>query len=81
MVTQRPAPADNTPITVSDKVVVRAGGAVSAPVLDNDVSPAGDRLTLLSDLSSSDTPGQLAVVAPIDVTGDNGTPRLVFRPQ
>ncbi|HEX5917617.1 MAG TPA: fibronectin type III domain-containing protein [Nocardioides sp.] len=72
VVTQRPAPADNTPITVSDKVVVRAGGSVSAPVLDNDVSPAGDRLTLLNDLSSSDTPGQLDVVAPIDVTGDVG---------
>lgn len=72
VVTQRPAPVDNTPITVSDKVVVRAGGSVAAPVLDNDVSPAGDRLTLLNDLSSSDTPGQLAVVAPIDVTGDVG---------
>ena len=46
--------------------------SVAAPVLDNDVSPAGDRLTLLSDLSSTDTPGELAVVAPIDVTGDVG---------
>ncbi|MBD3924932.1 fibronectin type III domain-containing protein [Nocardioides cavernae] len=72
VVTQRPAPADNTPITAGDKVVVRAGGSVAAPVLDNDVSPAGDRLTLLNDLSSSDTPGQLAVVAPIDVKGDVG---------
>ncbi|MGF9755243.1 Ig-like domain-containing protein [Microvirga sp. 0TCS3.31] len=72
VVTQRPAPADNTPITAGDRVVVRAGGSVAAPVLDNDVSPAGDRLTLLNDLSSSDTPGQLAVVAPIDVTGDVG---------
>lgn len=72
VVTQRPAPVDNTPITVSDKVVVRAGGSVAAPVLDNDVSPAGDRLTLLSNVSSSDTPGQLPVVAPIDVTGDVG---------
>ena len=51
---------------------MRAGGSVAAPVLDNDVSPAGDRLTLLNDLSSTDTPGQLAVVAPIDVTGDVG---------
>lgn len=72
VVTQRPAPEDNTPITVSDKVVVRAGGSVAAPVLDNDVSPAGDRLTLLNDLSSTDAPGRLAVVAPIDVTGDVG---------
>ncbi len=72
VVTQRSAPADNTPITVADKVVVRAGAAVSAPVLDNDVSPAGDRLTLLGDLVASETPGQLEVVAPIDVTGDVG---------
>ena len=46
--------------------------SVAAPVLDNDVSPAGDRLTLLNDLSSTDSPGQLPVVAPIDVTGDVG---------
>ncbi|MCW2736952.1 Ig-like domain-containing protein [Nocardioides sp.] len=72
VVTQRPAPADNTPITVVDRVVVRAGAAVSAPVLDNDVSPAGDRLTLLGDLVDSETAGRLEVVAPIDVTGDVG---------
>ena len=29
VVTQRPAPADNTPITAGDKVVVRAGGSVA----------------------------------------------------
>ncbi|WP_210439941.1 Ig-like domain-containing protein [Nocardioides xinjiangensis] len=73
VVTQRPAPADNTPITVSDRVVVRAGASVSVPVLDNDVSPAGDRLTLLNDLVESQTPGQLDVAAPIDVTGDLGS--------
>ena len=72
VVTQRPAPADNTPITAGDRVVVRAGSSVSAPVLDNDVSPAGDRLTLVSDLIDSETPGELDVVAPIDVTGDVG---------
>ncbi|KRE96989.1 hypothetical protein ASG76_18355 [Nocardioides sp. Soil774] len=72
VVTQRAAPADNTPITVADKVVVRAGSAVSAPVLDNDVSPSGDRLTLLNVLVDSETPGQLEVVAPIDVKGDVG---------
>jgi hypothetical protein len=72
VVTQRPAPVDNTPVTAADTVVVRAGASVSAPVLDNDVSPAGDRLTLLNDLVDSETPGQLEVVAPIDVTGDVG---------
>ena len=72
VVTQRPQPADNTPVTVADRVVVRAGASVSAPVLDNDVSPSGDRLTLLSDLVDSETPGQLDVVAPVDVKGDVG---------
>lgn len=72
VVTQRPQPADNTPITAADRVVVRAGSSVSAPVLDNDVSPAGDRLTLLSNLVDSEMPGQLQVVAPVDVTGDVG---------
>ncbi len=72
VVTQRPTPADNTPITANDKVVVRAGAAVAAPVLDNDVSPSGDRLTLLSDVTDSATPGELDVVAPIDFEGDAG---------
>ena len=72
VVTQRAAPADNTPITVTDRVVVRAGASVSAPVLDNDVSPSGDRLSLLADLVDNETPGQLGVVAPIDVTGEVG---------
>ena len=72
VVTQRAAPADNTPITVADKVVVRAGAAVPVPVLDNDVSPSGDRLTLLNDTVDGETPGQLDVQAPIDVTGDVG---------
>ncbi len=72
VVTQRPQPADNTPVTVADRVVVRAGASVSAPVLDNDVSPSGDRLTLLGDLVDSETPGELEVIAPVDVTGDVG---------
>ncbi len=72
VVTQRPEPTDNTPITVADKVVVRAGAAVSVPVLDNDVSPAGDRLTLLNDVADSATAGEIEVLAPIDVTGDAG---------
>ncbi|CAM3626388.1 Ig-like domain-containing protein [Nocardioides zeicaulis] len=72
VVTQRPAPADNTPITVNDRVVVRAGSSVSAPVLDNDVSPSGDRLTLLANVADSDVPGELDVVPPIDVKGDVG---------
>ncbi len=71
VVTQRTAPQDNTPVTVADRVVVRAGTAVSVPVLDNDLSPSGDRLTLLSDLADG-VPGQLEVVRPPDVKGDVG---------
>ncbi|MFB9312652.1 Ig-like domain-containing protein, partial [Nocardioides plantarum] len=60
VVTWRPAPADNTPVTEDDRAVVRAGGAVSVPVLDNDFSPAGDELELVSDLPDQDA-GVLAV--------------------
>lgn len=72
VVTQRAAPADNTPLTVADKAIVRAGSSVSVPVLDNDVSPSGDRLTLLQDLATGGPSGQLDVVAPVDFTGDKG---------
>jgi hypothetical protein len=65
VVTWRPAPTDNTPVTEDDRVVVRAGGAVSVPVLDNDFSPAGDELDLVSDLPDQDA-GVLAVRAPGD---------------
>ncbi|WP_134766967.1 Ig-like domain-containing protein [Nocardioides sp. 1609] len=47
VVAWRPAPDDNTPVTETDRVVVRAGGGVSVPVLDNDFSPAGDELELV----------------------------------
>ncbi len=71
VVTQRTAPQDNSPITVTDRVVVRAGTAVSAPVLDNDTSPSGDRLSLLTSLADG-TPGELPVTVPVDVKGDVG---------
>ena len=60
--TQRPAPADNTPVTVADRVVVRAGAAVSAPVLDNDVSPSGRPPHPAQRPRRQRTPGQLEVV-------------------
>ncbi|WP_148611356.1 fibronectin type III domain-containing protein [Nocardioides rubriscoriae] len=65
VVTWRPAPADNTPVTEVDRVVVRAGGAVSVPVLDNDFSPAGDELELVGDVPGQDA-GVLAVQGPGD---------------
>ncbi len=70
VVTWRPAPDDNTPVTETDRAVVRAGGAVSVPVLDNDFSPAGDELDLVADLPGSDA-GVLEVRPPGD---DDGVP-------
>ncbi|QBX54726.1 hypothetical protein EXE58_04090 [Nocardioides seonyuensis] len=69
-VTQREQPADNTPITVTDRVVVRSGASVAAPVLDNDSSPSGDRLELRTDIT--ERPGVLDVLAPRDYDGGPG---------
>jgi hypothetical protein len=71
VVTQRPQPEDNTPITTPDHAVVRSGSSVTVPVLDNDISPSGDRLTLMTDVAEG-TPGELRVVAPVDFQGDRG---------
>ncbi|WP_159081367.1 fibronectin type III domain-containing protein [Nocardioides sediminis] len=70
-VSLRPAPKDNSPVTASDRVHVRAGTSVTAPVLDNDLSPSGDRLSLLGDVVEG-APGELEVIAPLDVKGDVG---------
>lgn len=70
-VSLRPVPKDNSPITAADRVVVRAGTSVTAPVLDNDLSPSGDRLSLLGDVVEG-APGELEVIAPIDVKEDVG---------
>ena len=61
----RDAPEDNTPVTETDRVVVRAGSAVTVPVLDNDFSPAGDELDLVADTPDADA-GVLAVRPPGD---------------
>ncbi len=71
-VSQRPAPADNTPVTTTDRVHVRAGTSVTAPVLDNDISPSGDRLSLVAD-TAQEVPGELEIDVPVDVKGDVGT--------
>jgi hypothetical protein len=60
VVSWAPPPADNTPITEVDRVTVRAGGSAVVPVLDNDFSPAGDRLSLVTDLAAEE-PGRLTV--------------------
>jgi large repetitive protein len=69
VVSQQPAPADNTPVTEPDRITVRAGAAVSIPVLDNDFSPSGDALSLVSHVTGV-TAGQLEV----QVQGDQKVP-------
>jgi hypothetical protein len=65
VVTQAPRPADNAPVTETDRVTVRAGAGVAVPVLDNDFSPAGDTLSLVPDVAGEE-PGQLTVLRPGD---------------
>ncbi|WP_162794346.1 Ig-like domain-containing protein [Nocardioides houyundeii] len=71
LVTQRPQPEDNTPVTAPDRAVVRAGSVVVHPVLDNDFSPSGDPLQLVGDAVQG-APGQLEVLAPADYKGSAG---------
>ena len=78
VVTQRPEPADNRPVTVVDRAIVRAGSSITVPVLDNDSSPSGDRLMLTGE-SSEGVPGELDVIAPIDVTYEPGRAYLAGR--
>lgn len=54
------ASAGQAPIAVADAVTARAGTAVDIPVLDNDVSPRGERLELHPDVEGSGTDGELA---------------------
>ncbi|MEO6509459.1 MAG: Ig-like domain-containing protein, partial [Nocardioides sp.] len=49
VVSQRPLPQDNTPVTQNDEVTVRAGSSQAIPVLDNDYSPSGGTLSLVSE--------------------------------
>lgn len=54
---------DVSPIAVQDVVTVRAGAQVDIPVLANDVSPRGERLTLDPLLVGSGADGELAFVS------------------
>ncbi len=60
VVSQRPPPTDNTPVTQNDDVTVRAGTSQAIPVLDNDFSPSGGSLTLISE-GVGDRSGRLDV--------------------
>ncbi|HXH76900.1 Ig-like domain-containing protein [Nocardioides sp.] len=71
-VSHRPVPGDNTPVTTVDRVHVRSGSSVTVPVLDNDIAPSGDRLTLVSDTLQG-VPGELKIDVAGDVKGDLGT--------
>ncbi|MFN8190602.1 MAG: Ig-like domain-containing protein, partial [Nocardioidaceae bacterium] len=70
-VTQRPVPEDNMPVTEPDRVTVRAGSSLTVPVLDNDFSPAGDQLALVSDVAGQDS-GRLEALGPDGRQRDNG---------
>ncbi len=67
VVSQRPPPPDNTPVTQNDDVTVRAGTSQAIPVLDNDFSPSGGSLTLISE-GVGDRSGRLDV-QPIGAPG------------
>ena len=73
-VSQRPEVDDNSPVTQVDRVVVRAGSAISVPVLDNDFSPAGDQLRLVNHLAGEGS-GTLRTADPDGTAarGDTGS--------
>jgi hypothetical protein len=58
------APAhDTAPIAIADSATVKAGALVEIPVLENDVSPRGERIALYPDLVGSGQDGELAFVS------------------
>lgn len=65
VVSQKPRPEDERPVTEVDRVRVRAGSAVAVAALDNDFSPTGAPLRLVDDMVDAD-PGQLVVQPPGD---------------
>ena len=70
---QRQIPADNSPVTTTDRVHVRGGTSVTVPVLDNDIAPSGDRLSLVSDAAAGCARASSRSTSPVDVKGDVGT--------
>ena len=73
-VSQRPEADDNTPVTQVDRVTVRAGAAVTVPVLDNDFSPSGDQLRLVGHVAGEGS-GTLRTADPDGTAtkGDTGS--------
>ncbi|NNG20682.1 tandem-95 repeat protein [Naumannella sp. ID2617S] len=56
VVVPAPAVTDTRPIAAGDEATVRAGDQVSVPVLANDTSPIGAKLTLDKELAEQPTP-------------------------
>jgi hypothetical protein len=57
---QVPESGEAGAIAVADNITVRAGSIADIPVLDNDVSPPGQRLVLHPEISGSGAKGELA---------------------
>ena len=75
VVSQRPPPADDTPVTQNDEVTVREGSSQAISVLDNDFSPSGGTLTLVSGSgggTAAGAAGRLDVQPVGSHTGDAG---------
>jgi hypothetical protein len=61
------ATTDIDPIAVADSVSVRAGAQVDIPVLDNDLSPRGERLLMHPEVEGSGTSGELVFAGETNV--------------
>ena len=70
VVSQRPAPADDTPVTQNDEVTVREGSSQAISVLDNDFSPSGGALSLVA--GGDERSGRLDVQHADPSEGDTG---------
>ncbi|MET0526670.1 MAG: Ig-like domain-containing protein [Nocardioides sp.] len=70
VVSQRPAPADDTPVTQNDEVTVREGSTQAISVLDNDFSPSGGALSLVA--GGAERSGRLDVQHGGPGDGDTG---------
>ncbi|OLR89800.1 Ig-like domain-containing protein [Actinokineospora bangkokensis] len=72
-VTQLAPPADDTPVPKDDHATVRAGDAVTIPVLDNDTSPSGAPIVLQANVQGAPGPGMLSVTGVQDPDTQVGT--------
>ncbi len=71
-VQQLAPPKNRTPDPADDYATVRSGDTVAIPVLDNDTHPAGEPLTLLTQVEGAAHAGMLQVRGPSGATTDVG---------